>query len=112
MTNPPASRPDVERIKARLKATQDEGGATEGITVDPELWHDAEALIAHIEALEIRQEKLEAVVGKQAADESLWRVADSNTEAYFQQELRKLHEIIEGKTSEECALAALGDGDG
>ncbi len=62
MPNTPDKRPDVERIKARLKATQDEGGATEGITVDPELWHDAEALIAYIEALEARQEKLEAVV--------------------------------------------------
>ena len=74
---------------------------------------DIPALIRHIEALEVRQEKLEAVVAEQAADDGLWFQADSIIEAYFQQELRKLHEIIEGKTSEECALAALdGGGDG
>lgn len=40
-------------------------------------------------------EKLKALVAKQADDEGLWFVAETAPEAYLQQELRKLHEIIE-----------------
>lgn len=52
---------------------------------------------------------------KQAADEGLWFDARYATEAHLQQALRKLHEIIEGKTSKQCALVALDappEGDG
>ena len=36
-----------------------------------------------------------ALVDEQANDEGLWFVADTAPEAYLQQELRKLHSIIE-----------------
>ena len=34
-------------------------------------------------------------VDKQAKDETLWFVAQNSSEAYLQQELRKLHSVIE-----------------
>ena len=37
------------------------------------------------------------LVHSQAEDEALWFIADHMPEAYLQQELRKLHEAIEGK---------------
>ncbi len=65
------------------------------------------AMADRIEALEVRQVKLEAVAAEQAADDGLWFQAQTAPEAYLQQELRKLHEIIEGKTSVECAEKTL-----
>ena len=35
------------------------------------------------------------IIDKQAEDEGLWFISESITEAYFQQELRKLHALIE-----------------
>lgn len=46
------------------------------------------------------------LVNAQAEDEGLWFIADSIVEAYFQQELRKLHAAIE----KAAALAANGEG--
>ena len=46
---------------------------------------------------------LRQVVNEQAEDEGLWFLSTTITEAYLQGALRRLHEIIEGKTSEECA---------
>ena len=37
------------------------------------------------------------LVQKQAEDEGLWLIADNITGAYLQQELRKLHAVIEGE---------------
>lgn len=46
-------------------------------------------------------------VEQQANDEGLWADPVYASEAYIQSELRRLHEVIEGKTSEECAEAIL-----
>jgi len=40
-------------------------------------------------------EKIKELVGEQAEDEGLWFKAVTASEAYLQQELRKLHKIIE-----------------
>lgn len=50
------------------------------------------------------------VVNEQANDDGIWFVAQTAGEAYLQQELRRLHEAIEGVTTEECGeniLAAI-----
>lgn len=117
MPNTPAKRPDVEGIAARVLALRSHVAiSAHSVNLIRVLAHqDIPALIAYIEALEKEREKLEAVVAEQAADDGLWFQTDSIVEAYFQQELRRLHEIIEGKTSAKCAveaLATLGDGDG
>lgn len=57
-----------------------------------------------LDLIEIRQ-----LVAKQAEDEGLWCEARFASEAYMQQGLRTLHEIIEGKTSFECAMETLKD---
>ena len=46
---------------------------------------------------------IQAVVDEQAANEGLWFIAEYATEAYLQSELRRLHEVIEGKTGDEIA---------
>jgi hypothetical protein len=38
---------------------------------------------------------VQALVNEQAEDEGLWFQADTATEAYLQQELRRLHDAIE-----------------
>lgn len=48
-------------------------------------------------------QKAEKLVKKQAKDERLWFIVETAAEAYLQQELRKLHEAIEGKSQKECA---------
>lgn len=52
------------------------------------------------------------IVDRQAEDEGLWFQAQTASEAYLQQELRRLHAAIEGKTPEECALEVLEASDG
>lgn len=42
-----------------------------------------------------RLEKIKDMVAEQAEDEGLWVNAETATEAYLQQELRKLHHFIE-----------------
>ena len=51
--------------------------------------------------------EIEVVVDQQANDEGLWCEAETCAEGYIQQALRRLHAAIEGKSSEDCALAAL-----
>jgi hypothetical protein len=41
---------------------------------------------------------IRSTVDKQAEDEGLWFVAQTASEAYLQQELRKLHQIVEKET--------------
>jgi len=41
------------------------------------------------------RDKLLAIVNEQAFDEGLWFVAATAPEAYLQQELRRLHDVIE-----------------
>lgn len=52
-------------------------------------------------------EEIRSVVSAQAEDNGLWFVAETAAEAYLQQELRRLHEVIEGRAAAECALAAI-----
>ena len=49
------------------------------------------------------------VVDEQANDEGLWCETKYASEAYLQEALRRLHEVIEGKSAEECARAVLED---
>lgn len=42
-----------------------------------------------------RLKKIQALVNEQAEDEGLWCCATNVVEAYLQQELRRLHAIIE-----------------
>lgn len=51
--------------------------------------------------------KIRAMVDEQAKDDGLWFMPQTAPEAYLQQELRKLHALIEGKTQEQCAREAL-----
>ncbi len=60
-----------------------------------------------------RYREAKLIVDEQAEDEALWAVpvfkgTQSITEAYLQQELRRLHAAIEGKTPDEMAQLALG----
>jgi hypothetical protein len=48
-----------------------------------------------IEKLEARLASIKALVDKQAEDDGLWFLADHAAEGYLQQELRKLHLLIE-----------------
>ena len=41
------------------------------------------------------------VVAQQAEDDGLWFIAETAAEAYVQQELRKLHAVIEGAAIDE-----------
>jgi len=50
---------------------------------------------------------IKAVVDEQANDEGLWVVPETITEDYLQRALRRLHEAIEGKSSEQCAIETL-----
>jgi hypothetical protein len=54
-----------------------------------------------------RLQAAEHIVAEQAKDEALWCVCDRISEAHLQQELRRLHEAIEGKTGNQCAREAL-----
>ncbi len=64
-----------------------------------------EALCQRVEELEAKLNCIQSLVDEQAQDEGLWAVPALGTqriaEAYLQQELRKLHAVVE---------AALGDG--
>ena len=50
-----------------------------------------------IEELESERLEYRDICAQQAEDEGLWFVAHTASEAYLQQELRKLHSAIEGK---------------
>jgi hypothetical protein len=54
-----------------------------------------------------RLEEAQQLVAEQAKDEGLWFKAQTAPEAYLQQALRKLHEVIEGKSQTECAEDAI-----
>lgn len=42
-----------------------------------------------------RLRKIEALVNEQAEDDGLWFIAETAAEGYLQQELRRLHAVIE-----------------
>jgi hypothetical protein len=52
-------------------------------------------------------DQVSQVLLEQSEDEGLWFVAETPGEEILQQALRRLHEAIEGKTSEQCARAVL-----
>lgn len=52
-------------------------------------------------------ERLRSLVAAMAEDDGLWFVAQTASEAYLQQELRKLCAAIEGILPDDCARAAL-----
>lgn len=52
-------------------------------------------------------ERLRALVAAQAESPLLWGQATTMQAVHLQQALRLLHEVIEGKTSEQCARAVL-----
>lgn len=56
---------------------------------------------------ELERTDAKELVTHQANDDGLWFVPQVASEAYLQTALRKLHEVIEGKTSAECAIRAL-----
>ena len=58
-----------------------------------------------------RIKTIKDIVNEQANNEALWFEARHITEAYLQQELRRLHEAIEGKTSKECAIEIIKKSD-
>lgn len=53
------------------------------------------------------EDAIRALVNAQAKDKGLWFVPITITEDYLQSALRRLHEVIEGKTSAQCAIEAL-----
>lgn len=50
---------------------------------------------------------IKAIVAEQAEDDGLWFIAQTAPEAYLQQELRRLHAVIENKSPEACAIETL-----
>ena len=63
-----------------------------------------EAAHAADRAWEAKEKALRELVNQQAEDEGLWFDATTAPEAYLQQELRKLHVAIEGKSIGEAIL--------
>ena len=55
------------------------------------------------------EKAIRGVVEEQAKDDGIWFIAETCAEAYLQQELRRLHAVIEGKTPEQCAKALLDE---
>lgn len=51
--------------------------------------------------------KIRAIIEEQANDDGLWFEAETCAEAYVQAALRRLHETIEGESSEQCAVKAI-----
>ena len=59
---------------------------------------DIIAAAEEMERLTAKLNAIQSVVNEQAENEGLWSIAKYATEAYLQSELRRLHEVIEGKT--------------
>jgi hypothetical protein len=57
--------------------------------------------------LEEKWQQLVAIVNEQAKDPDLWFLASDIETLYLQQELRRLHEAIDGMTQEEGAARGL-----
>lgn len=63
---------------------------------------------ADVFAAALDEHAIKAMVDEQAADDGLWFLAHTAPEAYLQQELRRLHAVVEGRTPDQCAKALLG----
>lgn len=81
---------------------RDQGLKAETVKILDEVYH---ALLA----AEQRLIDIQRLVDLQAEDEGLWVQPERVSEAYLQQHLRMLHEVIEGKTSAEIAAEHLFD---
>src|SRR3990167_3888280 len=62
---------------------------------------EVELRIEQVTALEARLAAAQQLVNTQAEDEGLWFFATRVPEAYLQQELRRLHAVIEAAAQEE-----------
>lgn len=67
----------------------------------------AAASPATILALVEEVRAIRALVDEQANDDGIWFIAQTGPEAYLQQELRRLHALIEGVTPDDCARSLL-----
>jgi len=99
----------AERMERALELSNKRGDAAANRITELEQERDEawqmignESAIQDFFALKARVRKLEetfksarAIVDEQAEDEGLWFIAESIIEAYFQQELRRLHIVIE-----------------
>lgn len=72
-----------------------EGPAPDVAPTAPEAWRIGRTLAERLCAAEAVIEAAQACVNEQAEDEGLWFVAETAPEAYLQQELRRLHSVIE-----------------
>lgn len=61
-------------------------------------YKDAETIVLALAIAARWHDTVLPIVKKQAEDDGLWFDAHTAPEAYLQQELRKLHAIIEGET--------------
>ncbi len=69
--------------------------------------YEGDADYEAIESQQLAINELVEIVNEQADDEGLWCEPVCASEAYIQSALRRLHEVIEGKSSKDCALEAL-----
>jgi hypothetical protein len=105
-------RAENERQAARMKALDEEN---ERLRAESALWESrtkdgAEIIMGNVQVIE-RLRAIEAaikvVVDEQANDDGLWFIHETITEDILQRALRRLHEVIEGKTSTERAIEVL-----
>ncbi len=54
-------------------------------------------------------DKIRELVNKQAEDEGLWFIAETASEAYLQQHLRRLHSLIESIIPDETNNETKGE---
>jgi hypothetical protein len=71
------------------------------------IMNELERLRAENQWMKAIDATIKAVVDEQANDESLWFIPETITEDILQRALRRLHEVIEGKTSTERAIEVL-----
>ena len=57
----------------------------------------------------MNEDAIKALVEEQANDDGLWFVAETCAEAYLQQELRRLHAVIEGKSPDQYVVDLLAE---
>ena len=113
----------AERMERALELSNKRGDAAANRVTELEQERDEawqmignESAIQDFFALKTRMRKLEetfksarAIVDEQAEDEGLWFIAESIIEAYFQQELRRLHIVIEAVPFAEHSQTAQED---
>jgi hypothetical protein len=75
-----------KKLKEQLAAIEEDGTEEHNNSVD---------LRRKIAALRIKIEKCREVVSNQAENEGLWFNPQTAPEAYLQQELRRLHAVVE-----------------